>query len=349
MRLAFLIVFLGACGSSRELAPIWLEPVNTYGASQGEAAMSTWPRVSAHHPGGFRVLIPQPGGVPALPLVFSDEGAFLGTLGTRDEGPGQFIEPLFTKIGPGDSLWIFDGASRVQVFGPDRVWARSIALPVAPWDAVIFNDGRMVIASGSYGQPLPVHLLDTNGKLVRSIGGSDAAGSPSPRRITRGLGGTFWLASMTHRFQVEQWDTSGTPRTAIQDVPEWFEAYDSLTAPTAESAPQPAVQDLWVDERGRVWVLGRVADPKWATGLGDANTGTGGVASIEDPDRVFDTVIDVFDGQTGIPLTNARVATAYPFLAGPGVLMRVVTPSDGWQRAELAQVMVDASRLPGGP
>ncbi len=337
---ALLIVAQAGCGA-RDLAPIRLEPLATIGAEDGDGAMATWPRVSARHPGGYRILVPQPGAVSALPIVFADDGTFLGTLGTRGDGPGDFVEPLFARLGPGDSIWVFDGAQRVLVFGPDREFARSVTLPVAPWDAVVLASGELAVTPAVFGAPLPWLLLDRDGNLLRQIGSSDGT-VPTPRRIIAGPNGTVWTLAMTHRWLHQQWDLEGNLLETLVLAPDWYTAHDELLGPGPDRPPQSAVQDGWVDTGGRLWIVGKATDPNWRDGV---TIGSSGNASVADPDKVYDTVVDVFDPSNGATLAEARFDGAYPFTAEPGVLMRVVTTTAGWHRAELARLLVDTTRL----
>jgi hypothetical protein len=338
------MLVLGCADGTPDVAPIRLEPMITLGADAGDGALATWPRVSARHPLGYRVLVPQPGAVPALPVVYGDSGQFLGTLGGHDSLPDGFVEPLFARIGPGDSVWVFDGARRVLVFTPERQFARSVALPVAPWDAVVLTGGRLAVAPALFGQPLPWLLLDNDGAVLQRIGTPDST-VPSPRKMIAGTEGTIWTVAMTHRWRLEQWDLSGTLLRRFEVAPEWFAEYGELEAPTPERAPQASVQDAWVDPAGRLWIVGKAGDPQWRDGLQSGESGS----AIDDVDRVYDTVVEVRDGTSGAVLAHARFDVSYPFIAEPGVLMRVQDTAEGWHRAELVRVMVDASRLGAVP
>lgn len=336
-------VVLSGC-VDRELAPIRLEPMMTIGATDGDGTIATWPRVSARHPLGYRIVIPQPGSVPSPPLVYADDGAFIGPLGVQGEGPNTFVEPLFTRIGPGDSLWIFDGARRVLLFSPERTFVRTIPLPISPWDAVVLAGGRIAVTPATFGDPLPWLLLDANGALIREVGESDTL-VPSPRRIFAGRDNSVWIVAMTHRWRLEHWDLSGQRLQSLDEAPGWFTPHEELLSPSPDRPPQPLVQDGWVDQEGRLWIIGKVADANWQDGIGDP---VDGASPIADADRAYDTIIAVLDPVTGAVIAEARFDAAYPFMAEPGVLMRVSTTDAGWHRAELVRVMIDESRLEGG-
>ncbi len=328
----------------RELAPIQLEPLMTLGATEGDGTIATWPRVSARHAGGYRIVVPQPGPLPARPLVFDDSGGYLGTLGGGGTDADDFVEPLFARIGPGDSVWVFDGARRALLFSPEREHVRTIALPVAPWDAVVMAGGMLAVTPATFGAPMPWLLLDAGGGVVRSVGEPDTT-VPSPRRIIAGGDGTVWTLAMSHRWLLEHWSRDGELLHRFTEAPSWFEGYDELRAPSPEHAPQSAVQDGWVDAHGWIWVVGKVAGTDWREGIGEPVDGT---SPVIDADRAYDTVIEVLDPASGHSLASARFDPAYPFMAEPGVLMRVRTTDAGWHQADLARVMVNAERIAAG-
>lgn len=338
-----LLALLACREGSRALAPISLEPLVALGATSGDGAMATWPRVSPRHPLGYRILVPQPGAVPALPLVYDDDGRFLQALGTLGTGARDFREPQVARIGPHDSVWVFDAVQGILVFDPDRHWIRTIPLGMSPWDAQVLPDGRILLASTSTARPFPLQLITRTGAVDRELPGDSIAQSiHSPRRILLAPDGTVWTLPMQFRWRLEHWDTLGNSLGAIERRPAWFPPYTRSTEVSRDVAPQPTLQDAWFDADGRLWILGKVADPKWYDGLGTAD---GGAVAITDPDRVADTILEVIDPATGRVLAEARFDVSYPFAVEPGVIMRVTTSAEGWHRAELMRVRLDSARV----
>ncbi len=349
-RIATMIVLAlaSACNAEvREVAPIRLEPVGTMGSNDDSAATSTWSRVSPLHPLGYRILVPQPNGVTALPAVYAEDGAYLGVLGTSGDGPGEFREPLFVRFGPGDSLYVFDVAQRVLIFAPTREFVRSVMLPVTPWDAAVLADGRMVVASAIHDHGLPLLVIGPDGQVMQELGGSDSASMavPSPRRIVPAADGTIWTMPMTGAWRVEQWNLDGKLVGAHDRAPAWYPIID----PTAGSdVPRPSVQDAWFDAAGRLWILGKAVDEQWKKGVDqDVAGATDTTSTIEDPDKVHDTMVEVFDVTSWRLLAEARFDPAYPFAVEPGVIMRVRVENGGRRRAELARLVLDTARAGG--
>jgi hypothetical protein len=328
----------------RELAPIRLEPMTTLGAESGDGAIATSPRVSAHHPGGFRIVIPSAGGVATLPLVYGDNGHFLGTLQAGGSVDEQFRAPLFARIGPGDSVWIFDGGARVFVFAPDRTYVRTAQLPVSPWDALVLPDSRMVIAPANADRPLPLLLLTATGAPIRDIGAGDSASDAllAPRWLVRDNDGSFWSMPLQFRWRLEHWDTTGVLLSAIDRRPEWFLPYTELLPPSRGHPPQPTIAGAWAERGGRLWVLGVAADPHWTLGLGWRRQGSLSEV-IVNPDKVFDAVLEVIDPRTGSLVATARMDPSYPSEVEPGIILHVKDTPGGWKQAQLLRVIFDST------
>lgn len=339
--LATATLIVVACdGHGRVLAPIRLEPIATFGAESGDGAIATEPRISARHRGGFRIVIPGAGGVATLPLIFSEAGEFLGMLRGGPSAAEQFRAPLFARIGPADSIWVFDGAQRVLVFGPDRGYVRTAQLPVSPWDALVLPDGRMLVAPANADRPLPLLLLSASGDSVGSFGGDDSMAivPHTPRWLIRDADGSFWSMPMQFRWRLEHWDSNGTRISVVERHPDWFPPYTRLVTPDQEHAPQPTIRGAWID-RGRLWVLGMAADPNWTAGLSSHHSASPS-AVIADPDKVYDTILEAIDLRTGNQVTVSRLKSAYPSEVEPGVIMHVRQTPAGWKRAELMRVVL---------
>lgn len=338
------LLIVGCGGGSRSIAPITLKPMSTIGATNGPGTLATWPRVSAHHPGGYRVLVPQPGGMTALPIAFADDGTMLGSLGSVGDSAGGFREPLFAKIGPGDSIWVFDNAQRALVFGPDRTWARTVALPIGPWDAAVDDEGRMLVASSSSERPFPLLLIGPAGGVVREFSGDAVSRAiHSPRRLLRAPDGSWWTLPMQFRYRLEHWDSLGNSLGVIERDAAWFPGYQMAASATPTQSPSPMIMNAWFDKAGRLWVLGKAADPNWRDGLG--KPGTDGASAIVNADKVYDTVVEVLDPATSALLAETRFDVSYPFAVEPEVIMRVLTSTAGWNRADLMRVVLDTAAL----
>ncbi len=354
MRAAFGVccaIAVAGCGLSRHIGPLQLVPLATLGATSGPGVIASDPVVSPRLANGVRVLIPAGTGGETAPLVYGGDGRFLGALQASTDTTTGFHRPLFSRVGSGDSLWVFDAADRALVFGPARNYVRTVPLPVSPWDAVMLRDGRLLVTSSDAGHPLPVLLLDATGHVVRQIGAADSAALAikAPRQIVVGPDGTWWTMPTAFRWQFEHWDTTGASIGVLaQPEPKWFTPYDALRSGSVSRPPPPVLIDAWFDGLGRLWVLGRVADPHWSRGFAPSrDTAADAVSVITDPDRAFDTMVQVLDPATDREITETRLDASYTSGVEPGVLLRVLNTRSGWKQAQLVRIRFDptASRL----
>ena len=336
------LLVAGCGGRGRELAPIRIEPVASYGDDSGDGVISGDPRVSGRHPRGFRILISGAGGVSALPQVYSDSGRYLATLHGGATAPEQFQVPLFSRFGPGDSIWIFDGAQRALVFGPDLRYARAVELPASPWDALVLPDGRMLIAPANADHPLPLLLTSPTGARDRELGAADSASTAlhSPRWLVRQNDGSIWSMPVQFQWRLEHWDSNGALLSVTNRRPSWFAPYTQLSTPGTKRAPQPMIEGMWIDPTGLFWVLGSVADPHWRRGL-DVRRSAPESAVIANPDQVFDSDLEAIDLRTGKLIASARLDPAYSSVVEPGVIMHVRSIPTGWKRVDLMRVSLE--------
>ncbi len=254
----------GCSGSGRTLSPIRLEPLITLGASSGAGAIATTPSVSPRHPGGFRIVVPTSNAMAGLPLVFADDGQFLGNLNGDSSALGTFSGPMFTRFGPGDSIWVFDNAARVLVFNPQRQYVRTITLDSVPFDALVLADDRTIVTQRIGGV---AELFDARGVLVRAIGTRDTSQRRAlqTRMLMAGTNGSFWLSSRIGYWRLEHWDTAGKLLGVVEPHAEWFPA-DSLKdfdpAHRRDHPPPPRIAAQWIDGAGRLWIVERGRGPE---------------------------------------------------------------------------------------
>lgn len=353
-RVAVATVVAGCGSGGRELAPIRLVSMTTLGADSGDGAIATTPMVSARHPGGFRIVVAEFSTIATSPLVFGDDGRFLGTLHGDSAAMGIFHQPMFARIGSGDSLWVFDNARRVLIFDPSRRYVRTIALGTTPRDAtiplsdaVVLPDGRIAATTDA---PAIVQLFNANGVVQRDIGVQEFRGSRPlyARRIARAPDGTLWTTTTSDHWRLEHWDTTGRLLKVVEPVASWF--VDSVTDhrtwyPTPDQPPPPAIRAIWFDAAGRLWALGAVADRQWREGFVAADSAVPNSTGHIDSDKYFDTIVEVRDPVTGRLIATARFDIACESIAEPGVLVHEVDTHAGWRRAELLRVVFDENAL----
>lgn len=111
-------------------------------------------------------------------VVFARDGRYVGTLGRRGRGPGEFESPWRVATDANDSIFVWDMAqARISVFGRDLRFAR--AFGVAPHWVIgslrFLPDGRLLVAAYGRGERGTLHVLSRTGRVQRTFGpGFDA-------------------------------------------------------------------------------------------------------------------------------------------------------------------------------
>ena len=241
---------------------------------------------------------------------FGPDGRLAGVIGRAGEGPGEFLR-LHTLIpGPGDTLFAPDlGQGRISMFGPDRTLAGTFPMPFVLPDLVM-PDGSFLVAapirrSETIGYPL--HVVDREGRVVRSFGTDEPQYRPDSNHIlTRivapGRDGTVW-AMAPARYLLERWDPSTGERLQSTRIPsDWFrESIEPYTDETVR--PPPRVAGLWEDEDGLVWIIVQDADPDWEP---SPRANEHRPIERQERNRLYDWVIEVVDPDSGRVLASRR-------------------------------------------
>lgn len=338
--IALAVLLAGCHGFGRDLSPIRLEPIVTLGETSGEGAIATTPEVSAHHPGGFWIVTPAFSAIDALPMVYGDDGKYLGKLhGDTTLIGSMYGGAVFTRFGPGDSIWVFDVSGRVLIFGPHRNYARAFQLPSLPTDALILADNRFLATQDSGAI---VTLFSPTGAVVREIGTMQAGPAHlGPRTVLIALGdGTFWTCTAHPKRQLEHWDTAGRRLRGIDPTDNHFSLQlgEPYSLGMRDKPPMTRMLPVWIDGKGRLWMLGAVADQHWQQGLDVSDTARPGFMAISDYDKYFDTTIEVRDLNSGALIASTRLDYRYSMVE-PGVLVHLTSTAAGWRQAELMRVV----------
>ncbi len=116
--------------------------------------------------------------------VFELTGEFVATIGRSGEGPGEFYSPWQVRVGPGDSLYVWDpGHAAISVFGPDYEFKRRFLVPPG-WtvNSMVIHPGPEIVVSVSgTGELLPIKILSGDGDMMAE------AGPPMPQRDLAGF------------------------------------------------------------------------------------------------------------------------------------------------------------------
>jgi hypothetical protein len=106
-------------------------------------------------------------------VAFGSNGGYVGTIGRRGQGPGEFVSPWKVAVDAQDSVFIWDaGLARISVFGPDLRFKRSFSVP-PQWliNSIQFvQNGQLLVAAYGRNEPGSLHLLSRSGRLNRTFG-----------------------------------------------------------------------------------------------------------------------------------------------------------------------------------
>lgn len=149
----------------------------------------------------------------------------------------------------------------------------------------------------------------------------------------------FWAIREVGTYTIELWGVGeqAPRRVIVRDAP-WYPPFPETGAlrPTADRPPQPKVVGFWQDDAGLLWVVLRVADPRWRSAIAAPRAGaaprgappeTVGV-EITNPAHYTDTRIDVIDPVRGQLIAVQQFDMALWGGSGRGVLLRRAADSD---------------------
>lgn len=275
-----------------------------------------------------------------LPVVFGPDGKVVRVLGRRGGGPGEFNGPGLIALTRGDSVLIADGATgRFSVFDGSWKFARQMPMGGGYETWVPLADGRIIAGFSPGHSPTPeiLTIMDPGGKRLGAFGvptAADTAGGMMgpPLMVTDGR--MIWSANYVGPYRVVEWNptTRQRGRTWVRRGPEFL---DKLTArevsPTQR--PQPHVKGLLRDGP-LLWVLYSVPGKEWAKGLVQkempSHNGMVKMWVTENPDLVFDTIVEAIEIASGQLLASRRFDEHFTAIVSTGTLaMHRSEDSDG--------------------
>lgn len=162
-------------------------------------------------------------------VVFGPEGRYIGTMGRKGQGPGEFQSPWQVAADPRDSVFVWDaGLARISVFDPDLQFRRSFRVP-PQWvvNGIRFlPDGRLLVAAYGRNEPGALHVLSRSGTWERTFGPRFNAPELSGFESSL-LGGTVALAGQSIVYSVKSpydvwfFDLNGRPLRRCIGRKEW--------------------------------------------------------------------------------------------------------------------------------
>ena len=242
-------------------------------------------------------------------VEFGPDGRLAGVIGRGGQGPGEFVQVHTLIPGPGDTLFAPDmRQGRITTFGPDRALTGTFPMPFGI-PALVMPDGSLLVSaqirrSETIGYPM--HVVDREGRVVRSFGTDEPQYRPGlehilTRKVAPSRDGTVW-AMAPARYVLERWDPSTGERLQSTRIPsDWFRESDEPT--DIAVYPPPRVEGLWEDEDRRVWTIVRDADVDWEP---PPHGNEERPFDLQEYNRLYDWVIEVVDPGSGRVLASRR-------------------------------------------
>jgi hypothetical protein len=245
--------------------------------------------------------------------VFDSHGEAIRRIGGRGEGPGEFRSITSIVVDHSDSVLVFDGAlRRLSVFAPSLDFSRTFVVSVSDAAPRLVVGSRLVFRGGirsadRIGQPL--HLVGRAGEIIRSFGSDTPLYRPDLREIIemREVGtadnGGLWSA-WWNQYLIERWDTAGHMSRALKRSVEWFQTWWQPER-DAETAPVPVITGV-LQAGDTLWVLVRVADPRWRSAVEPA----GHLYRVTHRNGYYDTVAEAIDLRARRVIASTRLPIA---------------------------------------
>ncbi len=336
-----------SCGRSDVAPPsgerFTLQPVVRFSSTVGDGALESVPLMTPRLAGAYHVVTTPWGTGEKLPRLFDSAGRYLRTLGREGSGPQEFraAEMVYAT---GDTAMIFDMGTRQMTFvaAPDA-FLRTVPWQHRPYSLMELRDGSFVISTGDFSvAPAMLHVA-RDGSLLGEFGepGSPQTQESRHRVFAPAADGGFWSARTQQRLELQKWRAPGDLEATIPLTASWFPRYTEPTFPSQTNPPSPMVLAIWTDAEDMVWIVGLAPGERWFEGMGASrDLGDGRTAArIEDPDKVFDTIIEQWDPASGTRRWSERLDRFYGVQVGPWLMAATRETFLGFQVAEVVRVV----------
>jgi len=281
------------------LGSVSLELLVTIGDSVGDNLLPSPPGSIARDSKG-RFYLTFPWRAEEETMVFRPDGRFLRRLGRVGEGPGESRRPNAVFVGTADSIYILDRVlARLTVFTPDFELARTATFPMFLDVARLSSGGFAISVMGDTRTTFKLRRLNAAIEPVNSFGTVESpcpplvCGSTDPRVLSPGQHDDIWAVWRFFRYRVSHYRADGREDDFVPKVP-WYVPYDRPGNPAPDAPPNPILTAVGEDADGRIWVLGRTAQPDWRYAVG-APTVSEGQKLHKISGRLYDGLIEVLN------------------------------------------------------
>ena len=239
--------------------------------------------------------------------VFGADGAYVGAVGRRGQGPLEFFRTWPFHVDAMNRVHVLDPANlRVTLVHEDLVTATQVSLPVPAFRMKALDDGLRYVFAGwvptgdHAGQP--VHVVE-DGQIAASFGTEPGDVSVPP------------LDAMTAQWKILAIDDSGVVFVGADReyfVEAWAEdgrRLGRLRGPAMDNGPRRPgwsddnppphrVRDIRVGRDGLLWMILEYRRPDWREGVVERVSADGSVALTVpsyDDQKIYRYRIDVID------------------------------------------------------
>ena len=284
---------------------------------------------------GSRLAItPDDGPDADLVLLFDlKTGSYLGELGRRGSGPGEFGRVRVVRaLASGELLTVDDANARISwwTLGQRKPRKEETILggdwfDAVPWlgDTVLFTASRLNEAGAGY----PLHL-SINRRIVASFG-TDRPHlevrnwTESIRRLSSPSQGCWWAIPFDRQYLIQCFDSHRRPVRQIERQPSWFKRWPLHQAQNQEerdggcrAKKYTQAWALEADAAGRVWVAFLTPSNDYAAKAPCARSPIGRIGNY------MDIPLEVFDGRSGRLLASSTLKVVVISISTDG---RIVT------------------------
>ncbi len=318
---------------SRPLRVITLDSLSVVrGVGDSIDLLGRRPALSAQGFIAVQLMEPPSGGV----AVYDSAGGLIKRVTRPGGGPGEVRNVLSAGFGPGDTLWVLDQYVKLHVFTPppDLSFVRTVSL-ARPVEASITQAGIVVPGLRRNNKYSPPELRGWDGSVQAQFGSTAGL---APEQIHMGAvhlvdSSRLWSAS-TELYAIDELGWNGAGGRRITRNVEWFSDATRSTRMPWEERPSPRIVSITEDTEGRLWVLVRRAHRDWQPDMTLSSTSNRPLALNKVPSwfevsRFFESVVEVFDAESGMLLaTRTLDGTVFSFVS-PGVLCAVNETANG--------------------
>ncbi len=319
--------FEPSCGRCR----IALERVATLGDARGPVSETG---LVIRGPGFYLVADPF---FASEMRVYDLEGRYVRTVGREGAGPGEYRFIRAMRVGPADSLYVFDALnSRITVLSPFPAFQLARTAPLQARlteNGALLLGGDRVVVNGS-APAIPdwqLHLIDLQGQFLRSFATPSTARGPAETTysLASGAPDRFWAASYK-AYRITQWSTAGSKLVELSGSPPWWQGPQRLKASQQREAvtTSSGVVGIQTDVQGRLWILSRTPERDW-----EAAVGADG--QIADRDGLADLILELVDPSVGRLIATRRLPAAVGGFADRDHLFTIRELADGDVRIDV--------------